>query len=79
MSRPGEAASTGGTVASEGAAPEVVSMEAPALVPMAPRSNRMKPTPVRENPKPKKDKKKRYMLVHKSPRKHSTTQGLEER
>lgn len=73
MSGPGEIASTEGIVASEAAAPKVVSMEAPATMPMTPRSLRSKPTPVRENPKPKKDKQKRLMLVRKSLRKHSAT------
>lgn len=55
-----------------GAAPEVVSMEASAAVPMAPRSPRPKLTLVREAPKPKKDKQKWPMLVCVSLGKHST-------
>lgn len=75
MSGPGETASTEGTVASEGATPEVVSMEAPIPVPTALRSPRPKPTLVRETHKPKKDKKKMAMSVHELPRKHSSTQA----
>lgn len=51
-----ETVSIVGDITSEGDAPEVVSMEAPALVAMVPRSPRPKPTPVRETQKPMKDK-----------------------
>jgi len=71
----GETASNEGTVASEGAALEVVSMEALAPMPTTPRLPRPKPTPVHENPKPNKDKHKWLMTVHESPRKHSSTQA----
>lgn len=53
---PTEIVSTGGDVASEGVSPKVVSMEAPAPVPMAPRFPKLKPTPARETSKMKKDK-----------------------
>lgn len=75
MSEPSETASNGGTISSQGMASEVVSMEAPAPVPTAPRLPRSKYTPVRENSKPKKDKQKRPMPVCESLRKHSTTQA----
>jgi len=61
MSKLGETTSTGGTVSSEGAAPEVVSMEALSLMPMALRSPRPKPILVHDNPELKKDKEKRPM------------------
>lgn len=72
MSRPGETISTGGAIACKGAAPIVMSRKALAAMPMAPRSPRPKPTPVRDVPKPTKDKKKKPMLVYKSRRKHAT-------
>lgn len=75
MSGPGKTKITGGTISSEGASPEVVSIEAPTTMPTAPRSPRPKPTLVREAPKPKKDKEKRPMLLHESKRKHSATQA----
>lgn len=46
MSELGETVSTRGTVASEGVALEVASMEALTPVPMTFRSPRLKPTPV---------------------------------
>lgn len=75
---PAEIVSTG-NVASETAAPEVVSMEAPAPVPTVPRSPRPKPTPTRETQPAKsnqstKDKQKKPVPVHASPRKHTETQ-----
>jgi len=51
-----ETASAGGTVASEGASPKVVSMKVPKTVPTMPRLPRPKPTLTREVPKSKKDK-----------------------
>ena len=72
---PAKTASTGGTIASEGVALDVVSMEALAPVPTILRSPRSKPTLVREVPKPKKDKKNKPMPVHKSSRKHAATQA----
>lgn len=53
---PTETASTGGTISSKGTALEVMSMEVSAAVPTTLRSPRLKPTLVREVPKPKKDK-----------------------
>jgi len=53
---PTETISTGGTITSEGATPEVVIMEALTPVLMASRSHRLKPTVMREVPKLKKDK-----------------------
>jgi len=70
---PTKTASTEGTIASEGAAPVVVSMEVPAVVPMAWRFPRSKPMVMREVPKPKKDKKKKLILVRESSRKHVAT------
>lgn len=75
MSGLGEIASTEGTIASTGAVLEVISMETPASMPTTSRSPRLKPTPVRENPKPKKENKKRPILVCESPRKHFSTQA----
>ena len=49
-------------------------MEALAPMPMALRSPRPKPTPVRETQKPKKDKKNRMVPVHGWPRKHFVPQ-----
>lgn len=48
MSGPGETASTGGTIASKGAALEVVSMEVLTPVPTVLRFPRQKHTPVHE-------------------------------
>ena len=50
-------------------------MEVPAVVPTALRSPRPKPTPMREVPKPKKDKQEKFFLVCESPRKHDATQA----
>lgn len=77
---PVETMSTGGDVAFEGFAPKVVSMEAPATVPMAPRSP-LKPTHSRETQttKPKKDKQKNPLRVRESLRKHSTTQAKQKK
>lgn len=63
MLRPGptETTSARGIVASKVVDPEVLSVETPTHVPMVLRSPRLKPTPVREAPKPKKDKKERPM------------------
>ena len=70
---PTETMSTGGYVAFEGAVLEVVRMEAPFSMPMGLRSPRLKPTLVREAPKPKKYKQKRPMSMHESLRKHYAT------
>lgn len=63
----------GGDVSFEGAALEVVSMEAPTPTTTTPRSPRSKPTPVREiqTTKPNKDKQKNLVPVREFPRKHS--------
>ena len=66
-------ASIGGAIASKGASPEVMSMEVPAAVPTTPRSLWPKPTLVKEVPNPNKDKQKKPVLVHESPRKHVAT------
>lgn len=71
---PAETMSTGGDIASEGGAPEVVSMEALAPIPMVPRFPRLKSTHVRETQKSKKDKQNKSVLVHESPRKQCATQ-----
>jgi len=65
--------STRGDVTSKGATLDVVSMEAPAPVPVVPRSPRLKPTPIRETQKLKKDKQKSLVPVCDSPIKHSRT------
>jgi len=64
-----------GDVASEAATLEVVSMEASAPVRTTPRLPRTKPTPTSETKiaKSKKDKQKKSVLVHASPRKHTDT------
>lgn len=54
MSAPTETASTRGAITSEGATPEVMSIEVLAVVPTTPMSLGPKPTPMREVPKPKK-------------------------
>lgn len=72
---PAETASTRRAIASEGASPEVMSMEVLAAVLMMSRSPRLKPMPTREVPKLKKDKQKKPMLVHESPQKHAATQA----
>lgn len=59
MSSHVETASARGSIASLGATPEVVNMEAPAAVPKSSRSPRPKPTPVREVPKTNKCKQKK--------------------
>jgi len=51
-----EAVSTGGDIAFEGAAPEVVNMEYSSPVPTALRSPSLKPTPMRETQKTNKDR-----------------------
>jgi len=70
MSGPSETASIRRTISSEGATPEVVTMEAPALVPMAPRLLKPKTTQVCET-----HKQNRSMPVHKLLRKHFSTQA----
>lgn len=72
---PVETMSTSGDFSSEGAVPEVVNVEVPAAVPTAPRSPRPNPTPVKEVPKIKKDKQKKLVPVHESPRKHAATRA----
>lgn len=78
MLKPGETESTKGTFALEGAASEVVNIEALFLVPMMPRLLRLKPTLVHENPKPKKGNQKRLVLLHESPRKSLSYRCIEE-
>jgi len=58
MSAPVETTSAGGSMASKGADPKVVSVKVPAEVPKSPRSPRPRPTPLKEGPKTKKDKQK---------------------
>jgi len=69
-----ETASTRGTVTSEGAVPEVVSMEATTPIPTMLRSPRLKPKPVRETQKPKRRFKwKRSALQRNRPNKNNAT------
>lgn len=65
-----ETASVGGSIASEGATPKVVSMEVPIAVPKLARSPRPKPTSASEVPKLTKDKQRKTLSVCESPRKH---------
>lgn len=58
MLAPMETASVEEEMAAEGAAPKVVSVEVPREVPKSSRSPRLRPTPTKDAPKPKKDKKK---------------------
>lgn len=66
---PVENMSTGGDVTFEGVVLEVMSVEAPAAVPMVPRSPRLKPTRVQKAHKPGKDKHQKPMPVCESPNK----------
>lgn len=56
ISEPVETTSVGGTMASEGVAPEVVSVEVPTDVPKLLRSPRLRRTLTKRGPKTKKDK-----------------------